>query len=178
MLEAIVAVYADWGIGADGTQPVAVKADRKRFRELTEGAAVIVGRKTLADFPGGKPLKNRVNIVLTHGPAVAGAVTARSVAEALGEAERRGRTFVIGGERVYSGLFPHIWRVYVTKLDCKPHSDAFVPNLDADPAWRVAETGGEQEEGGIRFRFLTYERAALCAAGEKFRACGRDQAAL
>jgi dihydrofolate reductase len=55
MLEAIVAVYSDWGIGADGTQPVVVKADRRHFREVTGGSAVIVGRRTLADFPGGRP---------------------------------------------------------------------------------------------------------------------------
>ena len=64
-MKAIVAVYDDWGIGANGTQPVAVSADRKFFRETTRGSAVIVGRRTLADFPGGKPLPNRVNIVIT-----------------------------------------------------------------------------------------------------------------
>ena len=62
-MDLIVAVYDDWGIGKDGTQPVALSADRKFFRETTRGATVIVGRKTLADFPGGKPLPNRVNIV-------------------------------------------------------------------------------------------------------------------
>ena len=66
MLEAIVAVYSDWGIGANGTQPVVVKADRRHFREVTGGSAVIVGRRTLADFPGGRPLKGRENIVLTR----------------------------------------------------------------------------------------------------------------
>ena len=65
-MDAIVAVYSDWGIGADGTQPVVLKADRQRFVELTRGRTVIVGRKTLADFPGGRPLKGRRNIVLTR----------------------------------------------------------------------------------------------------------------
>ena len=58
-MDAIVAVYADWGIGAKGTQPLVIPADRRRFRELTMGAAVIVGRRTLEDFPGGKPLPGR-----------------------------------------------------------------------------------------------------------------------
>ena len=53
-MDAIVAVYSDWGIGADGTQPVVLKADRKHFVELTRGRTVIVGRRTLADFPGGR----------------------------------------------------------------------------------------------------------------------------
>ena len=60
-MDAIVAVYSDWGIGAGGTQPVVLHADRAHFRALTDGAAVIVGRATLADFPGGRPLKGRRN---------------------------------------------------------------------------------------------------------------------
>lgn len=66
-MDAIVAVYEDWGIGAEGTQPVALSADRRYFREKTQNAWVIVGRKTLGDFPGGRPLPNRVNLVLTRG---------------------------------------------------------------------------------------------------------------
>ena len=65
-LEAIVAVYADWGIGLKGTQPVVLKADRKHFREITGGDAVLVGRRTMEDFPGGRPLKGRRNIVVTR----------------------------------------------------------------------------------------------------------------
>ena len=160
MLDAIVAVYADWGIGAHGTQPVVIKADRRRFRELTESGAVIVGRKTLADFPGGRPLKNRVNIVLTRqGISIEGAETAGSVEEALELAAPHSRVFIIGGESVYKALFPHIGRIYVTKIATAPHSDVFFPDLDEDPVWRVAETGEEAEENGVHYRFLTYERA-------------------
>ena len=65
-MELIVAVYDDWGIGKDGDQPIALSADRKFFRETTKGSTVIVGRKTLAAFPGGRPLPNRVNVVLTR----------------------------------------------------------------------------------------------------------------
>lgn len=159
MLEAIVAVYADWGIGADGTQPVTVKADRKHFREVTDGAAVIVGRKTLADFPGGGPLKNRANLVLTRQDVqIEGAAVVHSAEEALGEAAKYEHVFVIGGESVYRALFPHISRVYVTRLDCALRSDAFFPNLDADPAWHVTNPGVPLEEGGIGYRFMIYER--------------------
>lgn len=158
-LEAIVAVYGDWGIGADGTQPVTVSADRKHFRDLTMGAAVIVGRRTLADFPGGRPLKGRTNIVLSRtAEPVEGAVMARSAAEALEKAAEYPRALCIGGASVYKELFPHFTRVNVTKLDITPHSDAFFPNLDADPAWRIAEESEEQEENGVRYRFLVYER--------------------
>ena len=160
MIEAIVAVYGDWGIGAGGTQPVVVSADRKHFREVTGGSAVIVGRKTLADFPGGRPLKNRTNIVLTRQTlAIEGAAVVHSPEEALAECAGLGRVFVIGGESVYRALFPHIQKIFVTKLDCIPHSDAFFPNLDADPDWEVESEGPVQtDENGVRFRFLTYVR--------------------
>ena len=159
MLEAIVAVYGDWGIGADGTQPVVVTADRKYFREVTGGSAVIVGRKTLADFPGGRPLPKRRNIVLTRQDiSVEGAEVAHTPAEAVALAGDE-RCFVIGGESVYKALLPEIGRVYVTKVDCTPCSDAFFPNLDADPAWRVADEGvAATDENGVGYRFLVYER--------------------
>ena len=159
MLEAIVAVYSDWGIGAHGTQPVVIKADRRRFRELTESETVIVGRKTLADFPGGRPLKNRTNIVLTRQTfSIEGAETAGSVENALQLAASHSRTFVIGGESIYRELLPHIERIFLTKIELTPHSDAFFFDLDADPAWRVVEVEEEAEENGVRYRFLTYER--------------------
>ena len=83
-MELIVAVYDDWGIGKDGTQPVALSADRKFFRETTKGATVIVGRKTLADFPGGRPLPNRVNVVLTRQKTeIEGVVLCNSPEEAV-----------------------------------------------------------------------------------------------
>ncbi len=158
-MDAIVALYADGGIGADGTQPVTVRADRKHFRELTDGAAVIVGRKTLADFPGGKPLKGRHNIVLTSQPiAIEGAQVAHTVEEAVEAAEAYDRCLVIGGASVYRQMFPYITRVYATEIDAAPVSDSFFPALD--PAqWRCAEDGSWQEENGLRFRFRTYERA-------------------
>ena len=158
-MEAIVAVYSDWGIGCGGTQPVTLRADRRHFSEVTKGAAVIAGRKTLADFPGGRPLKNRVNIVLTRGNTqIDGAVVVNSAAEAVAEAKKYPRAFVIGGASVYGQLLPLVDRVYVTKIEAGPRSDSFFPDLDADPAWRLAGVGEELEEDGIRYRFLVYSR--------------------
>lgn len=158
-MEAIVAVYSDWGIGSGGTQPIVVRADRRHFREVTGSAAVIVGRKTLADFPGGRPLPGRHNIVLTRSLAeIPGAEVVRTGEEAAAAAQRSGRCFVIGGASVYRQLFPLMTRVFVTKIDARPESDSFFPNLDLDPEWTVAEEGPEMEENGIRYRFLTYEK--------------------
>lgn len=158
-MEAIVAVYADWGIGAKGTQPVVLKADRAHFRAMTEGAAVIVGRRTLEDFPGGRPLKNRANIVVTRqNISVEGAAVAHSVEEALALAGEHPRCLVIGGASVYRDFFPYVDTVHITKIELTPQSDSFFPNLDALPDWTCTESGPWQEEDGIKYCFCTYKK--------------------
>ncbi|MCI7136314.1 MAG: dihydrofolate reductase [Candidatus Limivicinus sp.] len=158
-MDAIVAVYSDWGIGDGGTQPVVLKADRAHFRQVTEGNAVIVGRKTLSDFPGGRPLKNRYNIVVTRQDIrIEGAQVVHSTEEALAAAAEHPRCLVIGGASVYRQFYPHCDRVFLTKIDLAPHSDSFFPNLDADPAWVCTDQGEWLEEDGLRYCFCTYER--------------------
>ena len=158
-MEAIVAVFSDWGIGCEGTQQVVLKADRAHFRELTMGAAVIVGRRTLEDFPGGRPLRGRQNIVVTHGArTIEGAEVAHSTQEALTLAAQYPRTLVIGGASVYRQFLPYVDLVHVTQIDLQPKSDSYFEDLDASPDWRVREAGGWQEEDGVRYRFLSYER--------------------
>ncbi|MEG1633964.1 MAG: dihydrofolate reductase [Oscillospiraceae bacterium] len=158
-MDAIVAVYSDWGIGAGGTQPVVLPEDRRRFVELTRGAAVIVGRKTLGDFPGGKPLPKRVNIVITRSELKPeGFLVAHSVQEALKEAEKHDKVFVLGGESVFREFFPHTDRVFVTKINDAPHSDAFFPNLDEDANWHCTDSGEPLMSGPISYRFCVYER--------------------
>lgn len=158
-MDAIVAVYSDWGIGDGGTQPVVIKADRRHFRSLTDGSAVIVGRKTLADFPGGKPLANRFNIVVSRqGINVDGALVVHSTGEALDAAEDFEQCFVIGGASVYMQFFNYLERVYVTKIDTEPQSDSFFPNLDRNPEWECVSQEPWEEEDGIRYCFCTYEK--------------------
>ena len=158
-LEAIVAVYADWGIGLKGTQPVVLKADRKHFREVTGGDAVIVGRRTMEDFPGGKPLKGRHNIVVTRQPlAIEGAQVVHSTEEALDAAAEQGRCLVIGGASVYEQFFPWLEKIHITKIDLTPESDRWFPDLDAEADWVCTQQGPWQEEGGVRYCFCTYER--------------------
>ena len=160
-LEAIVAVYADWGIGAKGTQPVVLKADRRHFRAVTGADAVIVGRRTMEDFPGGRPLKGRRNIVITRQAIeIEGARVVHDTGEALAAAAEEGRCLVIGGASVYEQFFPWMDRIHITKIDLTPASDRYFPDLDADPAWVCTEEGPWQEENGVRYCFCTYERAA------------------
>ncbi len=158
-MQAIVAVYENWGIGKDGSQPVVVSADRRHFRELTQGGTVILGRKTLEDFPGGQPLKGRRNVVLSRTVAeIPGATVCSSPAEALFTVFDQKDCFLIGGAKVYRQMLPFCNKVHVTKLYVSPDCDAFFPDLDADPEWECKEEGPLQEEEGVKFRFLTYER--------------------
>lgn len=158
-MDAIVAVYSDWGIGDGTTQPVVLKADRKHFRELTRGAAVIVGRKTLEDFPGGKPLPGRRNIVVSRQQLdIPEAEVAHSIEEAIALGRQSEHCLVIGGAGVFRQSYPYLDRVHLTKIDIAPLSTAFFPNLDESPCWVCSEEGEELEEDGIRYRFCTYER--------------------
>lgn len=158
-MELIVAVYDDWGIGADGTQPVALSADRKFFREMTRGAMVIAGRRTVADFPGGKPLPNRVNVVLTRKQQeIPGFTVCTSTEEAVRLAETAQRAMVIGGGSIYRQLLPACDTAYITKVHAQPESDTFFPNLDADPGWVLAEVLQSGEENGIAYEMCLYKR--------------------
>ena len=160
-MELIVAVYDDWGIGADGTQPIALSADRKFFRETTKGAMVIVGRKTLADFPGGRPLPNRVNVVLTRQDiAIDGVEICHSPEEAVALAKTAERAMVIGGGSVYKQMLPYCDTAYVTKVHTQPKSDTFFPNLDNDPQWKLEAVLQSGEENGITFEMCLYRRKA------------------
>ncbi len=157
----IVAVYDDWGIGAKGTQPIALAADRKFFRETTKGACVIVGRRTLADFPGGKPLPNRTNLVLTKKPLdIAGARVVGSPAEAVAAAKAFEKAFVIGGGSVYKQMLKDCDWAYVTKVHAQPESDTFFPNLDTLADWELAEVLQSGEENGIAYEMCLYRRKA------------------
>ena len=158
-MELIVAVYDDWGIGKDGTQPIVLSADRKFFRETTRGAMVIVGRKTLADFPGGRPLPNRVNVVLTRQDiAIEDVVICHSPEEAAELAKTAERAMVIGGGSVYRQMLDFCDTAYVTKVHTQPESDTFFPNLDTDSGWKLDQILQSGEENGIAYEMCLYKR--------------------
>lgn len=158
-MDAIVAVYDDWGIGKDGTQPIALSADRKFFRETTRGALVIVGRKTIDDFPGKKPLPGRVNVVLTRSDAeIPGFTVCNSPEEAAEQAKKAEKAMVIGGGSIYRQMLPLCDRAYVTKVHVTPESDTFFPNLDEDENWELSEILQSGEENGIFYEMCLYTR--------------------
>ena len=154
----IAAVDLNWAIGRGGDQLCYIPADLKRFQALTTGHPVILGRKTLATFPGGRPLKNRRNLILSRDSAFApeGAEVFRSL-EALRAAAPED-AFVIGGASVYRQLLPWCDPAYVTKIDQAFPADCYFPDLDQDPVWEQTEESAPLEQDGIVYRYLTYRR--------------------
>ena len=158
-MDLIVAVYDDWGIGADGDQPVALTADRKFFRKTTAGSTVIVGRKTVGSFPGQQPLPRRRNILLTRQDiAVPGFEIAHSPGETLELCGDDERICVIGGGSIYRQMLPMCDRAYITKVHCTPASDTFFPDLDESPEWRLTELLESGVEDGVAYEMCLYER--------------------
>ena len=158
-MELIVAVYDDWGIGREGTQPIALSADRKFFRQMTKGAMVIVGRRTIDDFPGKQPLPGRVNVALTRQDMqIPGFTVVNSPEEAAQLGKNAERAMVIGGGSIYRQMLPYCDTAYITKVHTTPNSDTYFPNLDADPAWCLTEVLQSGEENGIGYEMCLYKR--------------------
>ena len=154
----IVAVDQNWAIGKGGDQLCYLKEDLKRFKELTLGHAVILGRKTLATFPGGRPLKGRDNLILSRDPhfEAEGAQVFHDMDSLLAVAPAD--SFVIGGESVYRALLPYCHTAYVTKIMSTFSADVWFPNLDDDSAWEIIQEEPPLEQDGLVYRYVTYKR--------------------
>ena len=163
MLKMIVAVADGWAIGYKGDLLARISTDLKRFRELTTGNAVIMGYKTLLSLPGGKPLKNRDNIVLYPDDIeIEGARVVHSLEEAVSVCYdiKDKDVFVIGGGSVYNQLLPYCDTAYITKIDKHYEADTFIPNLDEMPEWKVEEESEQYyDTDGTPYRYVTYKRA-------------------
>ena len=158
----IVAVDKNWAIGKDNKLLVSIPDDMKFFRETTSGKVVVMGRKTLESFPNGKPLKNRVNIVLTRDEnyQVKDAIVVHSKEELDKELAKYNSDdiFVIGGESIYRMLLDDCSTAFVTYIDYAYDADTFFPNLDEKPEWNLAEESEEQTYYDIEFYFRTYTK--------------------
>lgn len=161
-MRAIFCVDEKWGIGKDNGLLFSLPKDMKFFRETTRGKVVVMGRKTLESYPGGQPLKGRVNIVLSSREPKEGTVGAKSLNELLQllKGYPEDDVFVIGGESVYRALLPYCSEVYVTKVAADGKADTFVPDLDEDEAFVLAAVGEPVEDNGYLIRFCTYKNRA------------------
>lgn len=161
-MKAILSADKNWGIGCQNKLLISIPSDMKFFRETTSGHTVVMGRKTLESFPGGQPLKNRRNIVMTRSRdyTVKGAEVVHSLEELLELLKDCGREeiYVIGGGDIYRLLLPYCDTVYVTKIDFAYQADTFFPNLDESSEWKLAYESEEQTCFDIEFTFRRYER--------------------
>lgn len=154
----IAAVDQNWALGYRGDQLAYLKEDLKRFRSLTLGHPVILGRKTLATFPGGRPLRGRENLLLSATPGFAseGARVFPDLPSLLAYAPED--SFVIGGASVYAALLPFCDTAYITKIHAAFPADVWLPNLDALPGWSLTEQSAPLEQDGLFYHYSTYRR--------------------
>ena len=160
-MKLIAAVDSNWGIGRGNKLLVSIPEDMKFFRETTMGNVVVMGRKTLESFPNGKPLKDRINIVLTRDVSyrVDGATVCHSVDELLEEISKydTNNVYVIGGGSIYELLEPHCDTALITRIEYEYDADTHFPKLDK-LGWELTEESEEQTYFDIIYYFDTYKR--------------------
>lgn len=158
----IAAVDRNWAIGKDNKLLVQIPMDMKFFRETTTGKVVVMGRKTLESFPNGLPLKNRTNIVLTHNKNYdgKGAIVVHSMEELREELEKYNSEdiYIIGGEQIYKALVDDCDVAHITKIEYEYDADAYFPNLDEKPEWKITADSEEQTYFDLEFFFYKYEK--------------------
>ena len=161
-MKLIVNVDKNWAIGKGGKLLFHLSRDMRFFKEHTTGAIVVMGRKTLDSLPGGRPLANRKNIVLSRDPKFSrDGVTVCNNGGELAELLRgvKEDIYVIGGESLYCDLLPFCDTAYVTRVDAAAeNADAYMVDLDKSEGWSIADESETFEENGVSFRFVTYKR--------------------
>jgi dihydrofolate reductase len=160
--DVVVAADLDWGIGRDQGLPwPKLRGDLAHFKRVTSAGgrnAVVMGRKTWQSKEvAGRPLPNRLNVVVTRGELAVppGVVVAHTLDAALELARTADTQFVVGGGELFREAFAHrdLRWVYLTRVDARFGSDAHIPDLDALGFAKVAWDGEQQlEESGVRYR--------------------------
>lgn len=160
MISIIVAVSEDWGIGKGNELLWHIPEDLKRFKKLTFGNSLIMGKKTWESLPR-KPLPGRKNIVLTDDPRelIEFSITAYSLEDALSKCEKKDEIFVIGGGSVYRQFMPITDRLYITHIHKIAPADVFFPEIDP-LIWKIVEKEDfkSTESEGPAYTYIIYER--------------------
>ena len=161
----IVAVDKNWGIGVNGDQPFFIPEDLQYFKDKTLHKVVVMGRITLAALPGGRPLKNRTNIVISRDKNLTadGAIICGSLEE-LAECISQYDTddvFIIGGQQIYEMLLNQCRTAYITKIFAASPADRFFPNLDNLNNWTLTEQSEIKTHDGINFQFCVYHNITI-----------------
>ena len=157
----VAALARNRAIGSGNTMPWRLPEDLRRFRLLTIGHAVIMGRKTFESI--GSPLQGRNNIVITRSRdwSSSGCVTVHSLDDALLAAGNRSDAFVIGGAQIYALAMPLAQRMHLTEIECDFEGDAFFPEFDRSQ-WREVSRERRAQNGpsAFAYAFVEYERVA------------------
>ncbi len=159
-MRAIVHVDKNWGIGKSNSLMFKIPADMKFFKQTTTGNVVVMGSNTLKSFPGGNPLKDRVNIVLyPEGEKRNDCIVVGSLAELFKEIKKypSDKVYVIGGQMMYRTLLQYCEEVLVTKVEAEGGADAFFENLDDNENFSLIYESEPQETNGYIIRFTTYK---------------------
>lgn len=166
-MKLIAAVDKNWAIGKEGKLLVSIPEDMKLFRGETGGKVVVMGRKTLESFPNGRPLKNRVNIVLTtdENYKVEDVILCHSIEKVREELKKypSDNVYVIGGGRIYEQLLPYCDTALITKIDFAYDADTYFPNLDRLEGWRETASSEEKTYYDLEYYFKTYENSNVMA---------------
>ncbi len=160
-MKLIVAVAKNWAIGYQGDLLFNLPDDMSFFKETTINKVVVMGRKTLLSFPNGRPLKNRVNIILTTDKDFKeeDCIVVNSFNELFEELKKYNEDdiFVIGGGKVYNDLYPYCSEAYITKVDAIVNADTYLHNFDDDKGWLLTYASELHENNGLKFTFNTYK---------------------
>jgi len=159
-MKAIVAVDKKWGIGKKNDLLFSLPADMAYFREKTLNKVVVMGSNTLKSFPGGKPLKNRTNVVLFPGGEKRDdCIIVDSLEELKAELKKypADDVFVVGGAMFYKTMLPYCSEVLVTKVDADGGAEVFYENLDEKDNWQCVFEDLPVETNGYTIKFTVYK---------------------
>ena len=162
MINAIVCVDKNWGIGKKNDLLFSLKEDMKFFREKTKDKIVVCGYNTLLSFPGSNPLKGRSTIVLCPKEIERTDCYCihdfNEMVKLIKELSKTQEVFIIGGAMLYHSMLDYYDRVYVTKVDADGQAEVFFPNLDTKPDFYCSDTLYNIIEGDYSLKFTVYER--------------------
>jgi dihydrofolate reductase len=156
-LSLIVAIAKNRVIGVNNTLPWHLPEDLKRFRALTTGHHIIMGRKTYDSL--GRLLPGRTTVIVTRNPdyKVEGAIVVHSLEAAITACGDDNEAFLIGGAELYKDGLKLANKLYITEIDAEYEGDAFFPEFEASQ-WFAAQRESHQAENGLGFSYITYQR--------------------
>lgn len=159
-MKAILHADREWGIGKNNGLMFRIPADMQFFKNTTIGNIVVMGSNTLKSFPGGKPLKDRLNIVLyPDGEDREDCLIVRSLDELFDEIKKYNpdKVYVIGGQMMYKTLLPYCTEVLVTKVDAVGGADAYFDNLDENKNFVLTSQSAPEVTNGYTIKFTVYK---------------------